>query len=133
MSDWYTHPWMGIFPATLCPFHADESIDEDGLVGFAGFVPALIVAMTHAALSDDLVGARKVRAEVDTLARVVYAFGEPSGNAHQRMKAVRWLLGKFPSPVMRRPLRPLAPEAIAGIKAGLESLGYSCRRDAIPV
>jgi len=25
------HPWMGVFPATLCPFNADESIDEAGL------------------------------------------------------------------------------------------------------
>lgn len=26
-----SHPWMGVFPATLCPFLADESIDEPGL------------------------------------------------------------------------------------------------------
>jgi 4-hydroxy-tetrahydrodipicolinate synthase len=25
------HPWMGVFPATLCAFADDESIDEDGL------------------------------------------------------------------------------------------------------
>jgi 4-hydroxy-tetrahydrodipicolinate synthase len=25
------HPWMGVFPATLCPFNTDESIDEPGL------------------------------------------------------------------------------------------------------
>jgi 4-hydroxy-tetrahydrodipicolinate synthase len=25
------HPWMGVFPATLCAFHPDERIDEDGL------------------------------------------------------------------------------------------------------
>ena len=24
-------PWRGVFPATLCPFLPDESIDEDGL------------------------------------------------------------------------------------------------------
>jgi len=26
MFDWHTHPWMGVFPATLCPFHEDESM-----------------------------------------------------------------------------------------------------------
>lgn len=26
-----SHPWMGVFPATLCPFNADETIDEPGL------------------------------------------------------------------------------------------------------
>jgi 4-hydroxy-tetrahydrodipicolinate synthase len=25
------HPWMGVFPATLCAFRDDESIDEEGL------------------------------------------------------------------------------------------------------
>lgn len=29
--EWKTHPWMGVFPATLCAFHEDESLDEDGL------------------------------------------------------------------------------------------------------
>ena len=28
------HPWAGVFPATLCPFKEDESIDEDGLRGY---------------------------------------------------------------------------------------------------
>ncbi len=28
---WRDQPWSGVFPATLCAFHADESIDEDGL------------------------------------------------------------------------------------------------------
>ena len=26
--NWETHPWAGVFPATLCPFHDDESIME---------------------------------------------------------------------------------------------------------
>ena len=29
--NWQHHPWAGVFPATLCPFHEDESIDEAGL------------------------------------------------------------------------------------------------------
>ncbi len=29
--DWKTHPWGGVFAATLCAFEADESIDEAGL------------------------------------------------------------------------------------------------------
>ena len=29
--DYRQHPWMGVFPATLCAFHEDERIDEDGL------------------------------------------------------------------------------------------------------
>lgn len=29
--NWKTHPWAGVFAATLCPFHPDEDIDEAGL------------------------------------------------------------------------------------------------------
>jgi dihydrodipicolinate synthase/N-acetylneuraminate lyase len=28
---WKEHPWAGVFPATMCPFHEDESLDEQGL------------------------------------------------------------------------------------------------------
>jgi 4-hydroxy-tetrahydrodipicolinate synthase len=31
-SPWRNRPWSGVYPATLCPFHSDESIDEEGLV-----------------------------------------------------------------------------------------------------
>ena len=31
MTTWQEHPWMGVFAATLCAFHEDESLDEDGL------------------------------------------------------------------------------------------------------
>jgi len=27
----FDKPWTGVFPATLCPFLKDESIDERGL------------------------------------------------------------------------------------------------------
>jgi 4-hydroxy-tetrahydrodipicolinate synthase len=98
------------------------------LVGFAGFVPELIIELTHAALSGDLARARKAQQTEDPLARIVYSFGEPSGSAHQRMKVARWLMGKFPSPMMRRPIRPLAHEAILKIRDGLEAIGYPCPR-----
>lgn len=31
MQTYRDHPWMGVFPATLCPFNPDETIDEPGL------------------------------------------------------------------------------------------------------
>ena len=31
MTHWNDHEWAGVFPATLCSFHDDESVDEDGL------------------------------------------------------------------------------------------------------
>lgn len=97
---------------------------DGALVGFAGFVPELIVEIVHCALKGDLAGARKAQKLVDPLARIVYSFGEPSGDAHQRMKCARWLMGKFPSPKMRRPLRDLDQAQIGKIRSGLEAIGY---------
>ena len=99
---------------------------DGALIGFAGFVPELMVEVVHSALNGDLIGARKARRLVDPLSRIVYNFGEPSGDAHQRMKCARWLMGKFPSMTMRRPLRPLPDTEIAKIRRNLEVIGYEC-------
>ena len=99
---------------------------DGALVGFAGFVPELIVEIVHCALNGDLMGARKARKLVDPLSRIVYSFGEPSGDAHQRMKCARWLMGKFPSMTMRRPLRQLPESEVARIRSALEAIGYDC-------
>jgi 4-hydroxy-tetrahydrodipicolinate synthase len=96
---------------------------DGALVGFAGFVPELIVQQVRCALDADLAGARHAQKLVAPLARIVYSFGEPSGDAHQRMKCARWLMGKFPSMTMRRPLRPLSEQHVAGIKSDLEAIG----------
>jgi 4-hydroxy-tetrahydrodipicolinate synthase len=101
---------------------------DGALVGFAGFVPELICALVHHALENDLAGARRTRALVDPLSRIVYNFGEPSGDAHQRMKCARWLMGKFSSMTMRRPLRPLPKIEVDKIRQELVALGYECPR-----
>jgi 4-hydroxy-tetrahydrodipicolinate synthase len=92
---------------------------DGALVGFAGFVPELIVALVRTALSGDLAAARRVQESVYPLARLVYRFGEPSGDAHQRMKAAMTLQGRFPSMVVRPPLRPLSDEDMQRIEAEL--------------
>ena len=102
---------------------------DGALVGFAGFAPELMVDLVHACLDGDLEGAKKAQRTVAPLARLIYGFGEPGGGAHQRMKAARWLMGKFPSPVMRRPLRPLPPESIERIAAELGAIGCEVKRD----
>ena len=101
---------------------------DGALIGFAGFVPELMVEVVHAALNADLVGARKARQLVDPLARIVYNFGEPSSDAHQRMKCARWLMGRFPSMTMRRPLRQLSSNVVSDIRQRLEAIGYQCEK-----
>jgi 4-hydroxy-tetrahydrodipicolinate synthase len=103
---------------------------DGALVGFAGFMPELIVNIVHAALDGDLAKAREAQKLVDPLARIVYSFGEPSSEAHQRMKCARWLMGKLTSPTVRRPLRQLDPKKIEQVRQQLEKIGFKCRKAA---
>jgi 4-hydroxy-tetrahydrodipicolinate synthase len=97
---------------------------DGALVGFAGFVPELIIELVRTGLSGDLSGARRVQNVVYRLNKLIYRFGEPSGDAHQRMKVAMTLQGRFPSMVVRPPLRPLPEHEIERIKAELDESGY---------
>ena len=96
---------------------------DGALIGFAGLVPELMVEVVHAALDGDLARAKKARELVAPLSRLVYDLGEPGGAAHQRMKTARWLMGKFPSPKFRRPLRDLDAAAADRIRQQLRAIG----------
>jgi len=96
---------------------------DGALIGFAGFAPELMVKLVHACLDSDLKAAKQAQKTVAPLARLIYNFGEPGCGAHQRMKVAKWLLGEFPSPVFRRPLRPLSQEQIDQIRKGLQAIG----------
>jgi 4-hydroxy-tetrahydrodipicolinate synthase len=98
---------------------------DGALVGFAGFAPQLIVRMVSAALDGDLDRAKHAQQHVAPLARLIYNFGEPGCGAHQRMKVARWLMGKFPSPHFRRPIRPLSSQKIDEIRQQLAEIGYN--------
>lgn len=101
---------------------------DGALIGFAGFVPELMIEIVHAALDADLPRAKEAQHVVAPLARIVYNFGEPGCDAHQRMKVARWLMGKFPSPHFRRPIRLLADSDVDRIRNELKALGYEVVR-----
>jgi len=103
--------------ATLC------EAGDGALIGFAGFAPELMIELVHACLDGDLAAAKKAQKMVAPLARLIYNFGEPGCGAHQRMKVARWLMGKFSSPVFRRPIRPLPDKEIDNIRQGLHAIG----------
>jgi 4-hydroxy-tetrahydrodipicolinate synthase len=98
---------------------------DGALIGFAGFAPELMVTLVHAALAGDLAAAKAAQRTVSPLARLIYNFGEPGCGAHQRMKVARWLLDRFPSPHMRRPVRPLSEAEIARLREGLAAIDYT--------
>jgi 4-hydroxy-tetrahydrodipicolinate synthase len=98
---------------------------DGALIGFAGFAPQLMIDLVHACLDGDLAAAKQAQKTVAPLARLIYNFGEPGSGAHQRMKIALWLMGKFSSPVFRRPVRPLNKEQMLAIAAQLNELGYA--------
>ena len=92
---------------------------DGALVGFAGFVPELITALVRAGPQRRPGRSQSHPAPGAPLSQIVYRFGEPSSDAHQRMKCAMTLLGKFPSMRMRRPIRPLPPEEVERIAGEL--------------
>jgi 4-hydroxy-tetrahydrodipicolinate synthase len=98
---------------------------DGALVGFAGFVPELIVALVRAALGGDLAESRRIQDQVYALAKIVYRFGEPSSDAHQRMKVAMTLQGRFPSMVVRPPLRPLPADEVERIRQEVAEVAYT--------
>jgi len=96
---------------------------DGALVGFAGFVPELISQLVSAALDDDLTRAREISERVYVLKQAVYRMGEPSADAHQRMKAALYLVGGISSPRVRPPLSPLPQVSIAEIDRELRAAG----------
>ena len=101
---------------------------DGALIGFAGFAPELMVDLVHACLDGDLPRAKKAQATVAPLARLIYSFGEPSCAAHQRMKVAKWLLGQFPSPTFRRPVRPMPEDEVQRLRGGLRAIGLEVVR-----
>jgi 4-hydroxy-tetrahydrodipicolinate synthase len=97
---------------------------DGALIGFAGFAPQLMVELVHACLAGDLARAKHAQRTVAPLARLIYNFGEPGCGAHQRMKVARWLMGQFPSPQFRRPVRPLSDSQTQQIRDQLLAIGY---------
>jgi 4-hydroxy-tetrahydrodipicolinate synthase len=96
---------------------------DGALVGFAGFVPELICELVSAALENRLVDAQDVNARVYTLKQAVYRMGEPSADAHQRMKMAMFLLGRISSPVVRPPLNPLSAQVVEELRRELTRVG----------
>jgi len=77
---------------------------DGALVGFASFIPEVIVDLYAAVCDGDLRQAQAIQARINPLKEVVYASGEPSGDAHARMKTAMMLAGRLRSNLTRPPV-----------------------------
>ncbi|UCH24716.1 MAG: dihydrodipicolinate synthase family protein [Trueperaceae bacterium] len=80
---------------------------DGALVGFGSLVPELITGLWKAVQANDIVLARRFEERLLPLKLAVYGMGEPSGDAHARLKEALVQRGLFPSARMRPPVPAL--------------------------
>ncbi len=96
---------------------------DGALIGFSGCVPELITALFDAVKAEDLKAAKKVNEKLFAASSAIYGIGQPSGEAHARMKEFLYQRKVFTRPLMRPPLIPLAKEEIAKVTKALADSG----------
>jgi len=103
---------------------------DGALVGFASLVPGLINDLLEAVKEGDLRKAMAVQARIDPLKDAVYGAGEPTGEAHGRMKAAMAAIGILPNGRVRPPTHAPSAEENAAIHAAIKAAGLSEREAA---
>ncbi|HKA60880.1 MAG TPA: dihydrodipicolinate synthase family protein [Methylomirabilota bacterium] len=93
------------------------------LVGCASLIPELTFELMDAMQADDLPRARRANERIWPVKEAVYGAGEPSGDAHARMKEGLALRGLFRSALARPPVLPPSAEEVAAMAAALEASG----------
>lgn len=96
---------------------------DGALVGFASFIPGLINELWQAVKAGDLNKAIAVQAVITPLKDAVYGGGEPTGEAHARMKAGMWLAGVIDNPTMRPPTEAPSEREMQQLRAAVEQAG----------
>lgn len=96
---------------------------DGALVGFASFVPDLIVELVEAMRVQDLKRAVEVYDRIYELKHAVYKMGEPSSTAHARMKEAMFQRGLIDNAIARPPVMPLSDADKEEIRRGLLSVG----------
>ena len=96
---------------------------DGGLLGFASFIPELILELTEAVHAGDLKRAMAVQARINPLKDVVYGMGEPTGDAHARMKLAMVMAGRGKSAAVRPPTREPDEATRQQIAKALEHAG----------
>src|SRR5204862_8076701 len=98
---------------------------DGALVGFASLVPGLINDLLEAVKEGDLKQAMAIQARIDPLKDAVYGAGEPTGEAHGRMKAAMAAIGILPNGRVRPPTHAPTAEESAAINAAIKAAGLT--------
>ncbi len=98
---------------------------DGALVGFGSFIPELITALYRAVCEGDLKAAHALQDRIYPLKEVVYGSGEPSGDAHARLKTAMMLARRFASNRMRPPFHPPEGATLDAICAAVQQAGLA--------
>lgn len=96
---------------------------DGALIGFGCCIPELITEAWKTCKDNDFSTARIHMDKIFYVSQAIYGVGEPSGDAHARMKEVLKQRGLFSSALMRLPILPLSDEELNGVEVGLKDAG----------
>lgn len=93
---------------------------DGALIGFCGCVPEIISNLYQTIQEGDLKEILKANDPVSRMTAAIYGTGEPTNEAHARMKEVMYQRGIFSSPLMRLPILPLSQDEKDGVTNALK-------------
>jgi 4-hydroxy-tetrahydrodipicolinate synthase len=96
---------------------------DGALVGFASCIPQLIIDLLAAVKRGDLNEAMRIQALITPIKEAVYGNGEPTGEAHARMKTAMMLAGVIKSDHVRPPTHAPSAAEVDTIRAALANAG----------
>ncbi len=96
---------------------------DGAVLGFAACIPELITAGFKAYYQDDWKKIHDIDDRIYAMANVIYHGGQPSGEAHARLKEVLVQRGIFSNALMRKPVMPLSKEVKDNIANGVKLSG----------
>ncbi|HUC51064.1 MAG TPA: dihydrodipicolinate synthase family protein [Xanthobacteraceae bacterium] len=103
---------------------------DGALVGFASLVPGLIHDLLKAVKAGDLKEAMRLQGLITPLKDAVYGAGEPTGEAHGRMKAAMALAGILRDGTVRPPTHAPSAAELETIRRALQHAGLTNRAAA---
>ena len=109
---------------TLCPSWCTGM--DGALIGFAGCVPELICPAWDVFKNPEqhtLKEAQDWSDRIYHIAQAIYGGGQPSGEAHARLKETLYQRGIFTNAIMRKPVLPLDQEEKDWVAEGIKNSG----------
>lgn len=95
---------------------------DGALIGFCACIPELITEAFQAYKAGDFKKIHEYDDKIFPVSKAIYGGGQPSGEAHARMKEALVQRGIFDNALMRKPVLPLTDEEKAQITEGLKDI-----------